>query len=177
MFKLLNYSKKNKKTLNLKQNPNCAITIHQTIQYFIFEYNFLQKFLKRPSKHKKTRNKNIKNNILEKERFFMLTKNLLKIKKTLKKKIKLLEIFNQMWYLFWPEEYKYIKKQNKGNYKNITHWSVNWDMLAKYRIITFLTNSKKKKKEKKDKKFNVGFFYFFLFKLKKKKRKKKFRLK
>ena len=77
-----------------------------------------------------------------------------------------------MWFLFWPKEYKYIKKQNKKNYKIITNRSVNWDMLAKYKIITPLTNSKKKKKEKKDKKFNVGFYYFSFFRKKKKKKKR-----
>lgn len=161
MYKITNFKKFNK--IKFKYNFYNQSILYVLNQYFIFNFNFLQKFLKRPSKNKKTRNKKIKNNILEKEKFFFLTKNLLKIKKNLKKKIKLLEIFNQMWFLFWPKEYKYLKKQNNKNYKNVSHFSVNWDMLAKYKIITPLTNKKKKKKEKKDKKFNVGFDYFFLF--------------
>ena len=74
-------------------------------------------FLKRPSKKKHTRGKKIKNRVLENEKFFYLSKNLLNIKKKkffLKKKTKLLEVFNQMWFLFWPREYKYIKKKMKS---------------------------------------------------------------
>ena len=172
MYKIVNFSKKQKFSI-IRYNQYYIFLLQQVIQYLIFSFNFLQKFLKRPSKNKRTRNKKTKNFILEDEKFYFLTKNLLKIKKTMKKKMKILEIFNKMWFLFWPKEYKYIKKQNKKNFKKVTHRSVNWEMLAKYKIITKITNSKKKKKEKKEKKFNVGFFYFNFYRIKIKKKKKK----
>lgn len=112
--------KKNKFFLKKKLTYNISIFYTNIFvwqkKYFIFDINFIQMFLKRPSKKKHTRNKKIKNNVLEKEKFFFLTKNILNIKKkkVLKKKSKLLEIFNQMWFLFWPKEYNYIFKKMKS---------------------------------------------------------------
>ena len=93
------------KIIFLKKQKNVNFFYDITIQkifedlhmYFIFSKNFFQKFLQRPSKKKNTRNKKIKNDFLENENFFYLSKNLLNInkKKNLKKKIKLLELFNQ----------------------------------------------------------------------------------
>ena len=173
MYKILIAKKNIKKKFYINIFKN--VIFRDIYMYFIFDKNFIQKFLQRPSNRKKTRNVKIKNNFLENENFFFLTKNLIKIskKKPLKKKMKLLELFNQFWFLFYPKEYFYIRKKMKSNYKNISNHSINWDCLAKYKIITPITNMKKKKKEKKDKKYNVGLKYFYFFRKKKNAKKRK----
>ena len=72
MYKILNL-KKHKK-INIFINISKITLFRDMHMYFIFDKNFIQKFLQRPSNRKKTRNVKIKNNFLENENFFFFDK-------------------------------------------------------------------------------------------------------
>ena len=134
------------------------------MEYFLFSKKFLQKNLKRPSKYQHTKNKKIKNNIIEDAFYFRFVKSILNLNKDKKskKKVNLLEILNQLWYLNWPNEWKIMNKFIYNNNKRITHRLIHWDYTSKYQII--LPFKKKKKKLNVKNKYNIGLTYFY-FKL------------
>ena len=60
------------------------------MEYFLFSKKFLQKNLKRPSKSQHTKNKKIKNNIIEDVFYFRFVKSILNLNKDKKSKKKLI---------------------------------------------------------------------------------------